>query len=260
MGMFVFDDFLRHRDGAIFSAALCLMLPTDAFAGHPLATEDSGVQGRNNVQFELSVDRAVDRSSRLTSQSVNATFTYGLADALDVAFSAPWLRNQLSENTGEFQRGVGDASIFLKWRNYQDGKLSLALKPILTLPTGDSGKGLGNDRLYPGMTGVLGWGGDRVSLSANIGYTFNDNKVGDRKDIWSSSFSAAMVLANRLSGVAELGSYRNNNAGSRKNPVFATVGLVFHPSDKLDLDIGYRNLLLDSRRQCSIGAGIAVRR
>ena len=258
--MFVFDDFLRHRYGAIFSAALCLMLSTAAFAGHPLVTEDTAVQGANNVQFELSVDRAVDRSSRLTSQSVNATFTYGVSDALDLAISAPWLRNQLSENPGTFQRGVGDASIFVKWRNYQDGKLSLALKPILTLPTGDSAKGLGNDRLYPGMTGVLGWGGDRVSLSANIGYTFNDNKVGDRKDIWSSSLFAVTVLANRLSGVAELGTYSNSNAASHKNPVFVTVGLVFHPSDKLDLDIGYRNLQLDSRHQYSIGAGIAVRR
>ena len=66
----------------------------------------------------------------------------------------------------------------------------MALKPILTLPTGDSAKGLGNDRLNPGMSGVLGWGGDRVSLSANLAYTFNDNKLGDRKDIWSASFSA----------------------------------------------------------------------
>jgi hypothetical protein len=235
------------------------LLPAAAFAAHPLTTEDTGVQGHNNWQFELNSDRSVERDTKYSSLSVNATLTYGLTDTIDVAFNGPWQRNQIDDAPKAFQRGLGDASVFMKWRVYEQGKLSFAVKPILYLPTGDSDKGLGNDRTRPGVIGVTTWGDDALSLSANVGYTSNDNKVGDRKDIWNASGSVLVSLVDKLRGAVELGAYTNSDTTSNKNPTFANVGLIYSPIDKLDLDIGYKRGLNDAECQHSFGAGVTVR-
>jgi hypothetical protein len=250
---------LIHYAIAKTALAIGLLLPMTAFALHPLVTEDTGVQGQNNWQFEFNSDRAVERDTKFTSLSVNATLTYGLTDALDVAFNAPWERNQIGNYPSQFQRGAGDASIFMKWRIYEDEKLSFAVKPILYLPTGNFDKGLGNDRTRPGLIGVTTWGDEEFSLSANIGYTYNDNKVGDRKSIWNTSGAMLVGLADKLRGALEIGAYTNGDAASHKNPAFANVGLIYSPTDKLDLDIGYKRGLNDAESLYSFGAGVTVR-
>lgn len=250
----------RRIRAAVVGVSLWLaLLPVSAFAAHPLATEDTGVQGANNWQLELNADRAVDHETRFSSLSVNATLTYGLTDTLDLAFNAPWQRNQVSDDPREYQRGWGDASVFMKWRVYEQDKLSLAVKPLLYLPTGEADKGLGNDRVRPGVVGIAAWGDDDLNIFANTGYTSNDNKVGDRKDIWNASAAVMATLVPRLRGAVEVGAYSNSDPASSKHPAFANVGLIYSPTEKLDLDIGYKRGLNDAECRYSFGAGVTVR-
>jgi hypothetical protein len=238
---------------------MSLLLPITVFAAHPLATEDAGVQGEHNWQFEFNSDRSVERDTRFANQSVNATLTYGLTDALDLAFNAPWERHQIGDHPSQFQRGAGDASFFMKWRVYEEEKLSFAVKPILYLPTGDYDKGLGNDRVRPGVTGVTTWGDENLSLSANVGYTYDNNKDGDRKSIWNTSAAVVKSLADRLRGAVEIGAYTNSDASSHKTPAFANIGLIYSPTDKLDFDVGYKRGLNDAECRYSFGAGVTLR-
>jgi len=249
--------YLRYTRRATLLSAL--LFPIAALAAHPLATEDTGVQGQNNWQFELNTDRAVERETKFKSLALNATLTFGLTDAIDLGVNLPWLRNQTSDAPREYQRGVGDATAFIKWRLYEADKLSLALKPVIYFATGDANKGLDNDRTRPGVTGVASWGDDKLSLSGNLGYTYNDNKAGDRKGIWSTSAAVMASLGENLRGVAEIGTYTNSDADSHKRPAFANIGLIYSPNDKLDLDLGYKRGLNKAECQHSVGAGVTVR-
>ena len=235
------------------------LLPMAAFAAHPLVTEDSGVQGEHNWQFELNTDRAIERDTRFSSQVVNATLTYGLADTLDLAFNMPWQRNEVSDSPRQFYNGAGDASIFMKWRVYENDKLSLAIKPLISLTTGNSDKGLGSDRMRPRVTGISTWGDERLSLSANLGYTYNDNTFGDRKSLWNLSGSVVAGLFENLRGVLEVGAYTNSDSTVRQKPACANVGLIYSPHDKLDFDLGYKRGLNKAEALYSVGAGVTVR-
>lgn len=252
-------SFKRRWRSIRFMPLPALLLPIAAFAAHPLATEDTGVQGQNNWQLELNTDRAVERETKFKSLALNATLTYGVADAIDLGVNLPWLHNQTSNEPREYQRGVGDATAFIKWRLYEADKLSLALKPVIYFATGDANKGLGNDRIRPGVTSVASWGDDKLSLSGNLGYTYNDNKVGDRKGIWSTSAAVIASLSANLRGVAEISTYTNSDADSHKRPAFANIGLIYSPNDKLDLDLGYKRGLNKAECQHSVGAGVTVR-
>lgn len=239
--------------------ALGFLPPAVAFAAHPLATEDTGVQGKGNWQFELNTDRAVERNTYFTGHSVNAALTYGVSDGLDLAFNVLWQRNQVGDAPPEFLGGTGDASVFMKWRAYEDGKLSLAVKPMLSLPTGNFDKGLGSDRLRPSVIGIATWGDEKLSLSANLGYTYNNNKAGERKNIWNTSVAVMAGLGDKLKGVAEVGTYTNSDPASNTAPAFANVGLIYSPTSKLDFDIGYKRGLNDAECHHSVGAGVTVR-
>ena len=234
-------------------------LPMAAFAAHPLVTDDTGVQGHGNWQAELNSDRSVERDTNFTTLAANLTLTYGLTDALDVGFNIPWQRNQVGDEPREYEKGAGDVSVFMKWHLYEEGKLGFAVKPVLYLPTGDSDKGLGTDRTNVGVIGVTTWGDEALSLSANIGYTYNDNKLGDRKHIWLASAAAVMGLVDKLRGTVEIGTYTNSDVASHKAPAFANAGLIYSPTDKLDFDVGYKRGLNDAECRHSFGAGITVR-
>ena len=255
-----------NRPGIVTLAAfMSLLLPASVFAAHPLTTEDTGVQGLHNWQFELNTDRVTERETRIRNWSANATLAYGLSDALDLAFNAVWLRNQLSGcvtssvMTPTNFTCVGDASVFLKWRIHEEGKLSFVVKPVLILPTGNSDKGLGGGRTRAGLIGVTTWGDDKLNVSANLGYTWNDNKAGERRDLWNTSAALMLRLADKLRGTVEAGVYSNSDPTSRKNPAYANVGLIYSPTDKLDFDIGYKRGLSDAESLYSLGVGVTVR-
>jgi hypothetical protein len=230
-----------------------------ALAAHPLVTEDTGVQGYGNQQFELNTDRSVAHETKFSSLSVNATYTLGVSDTLDVAYNGPWLRNQVGNSPREFQRGLGDASIFMKWRAYEDGAFSVALKPIVYFPIGDHDKGLGADRVRAGVTGVTSWSGEGYNVLANLGYTDNNNKDGDRKSIWNTSAALVVGLSDKVRGAVEAGTYTNSDATSKKYPAFANLGLIYSPTEKFDLDVGYKQGLNDAEVKRSFGAGMTVR-
>lgn len=231
------------------------LFPLAAAAGHPLTTDDPEVQGANRWQFELNSDRSMGRDA-LSRQAVNAALTLGISDQLDLAFTAPWLRAQTGSAPRRFTEGGGDASLSLKWRLPQSDSLSLALKPVLILPT--AGSGLGNGRFNAGLTAIASRRFERVTLLGNATYQSNDNRIGDRKGLWSLSGALLVAVSGSLRTTVEAGSYRSSDSSSGKNPAFANAGLIWSPSDRMDLDLGYRRGLNGAESLRSFGTGLTL--
>lgn len=244
---------------ARFSCLLPCVFPLAAFAAHPLSTEDTGVQGAGNWQFELNADRIRQRNTHNSDIVANATLTRGLGDTLDLAVNLPWQRLQSGDDPRETQRGWGDASVFVKWRVWETDKLSLALKPQLNIPSGDHARGLGSDRYQPGLTSVASWGDERLTLLGNVGYQYADNKDDQRRDIWSTSAAVLVGITPKFRIVGEVGSCTNADHASRKYPAFANVGVIYSPTEKLDLDLGYRHGLNNAEALYQFGGGVTLR-
>jgi hypothetical protein len=101
----------------------------DAHAAHPLITEDTRTQGAQRFQLEVFAEQLEERATRRDQEVYTGILSYGIAETADVQAGVPWYRSGPD--------GVGDASLDLKWRFYERNALGIALKPGITLPTGD---------------------------------------------------------------------------------------------------------------------------
>lgn len=232
-----------------------------AFGGHPFVTDDAGTQGAGNWQLELMAQR--DRNSRSAdtgagpahqrsrSTLFNPVLTYGLLDTLDVAVGLNHLRNRVSENGAvtEDASGKSDSTLELKWRFYEQGGFSLALKPGVSLPTGDETRGLGNGRASWGVNLIADYEAEPWVWLANVAYSrarfkLPQDQADNRSDLWRISGGAEYIVRKDLRLVGELG-VRTNEA--RNDPFlpgrhaqFAMAGLIYSPTEKIDFDIGLR--------------------
>lgn len=142
----------RATPAGVLALAFSAQWPVTVHAAHPLLTEDTGTQGAGHYQLELTHDLASDRAAgtKTRSRSANAALTAGLSDALDVIVALP--HERLTERTGAAQTtmsGFADMEIAAKWRFYEAGVLSFALRPGLGLPTGNEDEGLSTGHVTP---------------------------------------------------------------------------------------------------------------
>jgi Putative MetA-pathway of phenol degradation len=208
------------------AAALCA---ASAHAAHPLITEDTGTQGAGLHQLEVfgEADKD-DRGER--AKEVAGVLSYGVGETADLQLGLPWHRNG-----GD---GVGDASLDLKWRLFERDALSIALKPGITLPTGDEGDGRGTGKATWGTLLIVSYAPSAIALHAHAGYRRNENKLGERETLHQLAAAATYQLA-AVRLVAELTRETNPVPGGR-TVRYATIGAIWSMSRDLDLDIGWR--------------------
>ena len=127
------------------AAASALLAPLDAYAAHPLVSDDTGTQGNANWQFEFNGEETSKQDENGRHQLWNATLTRGFGEHVDLYVNAPY--THLQTRTDDNGAGIGDVEIGMKWRFVEHGPLSLALKPKVTMPTGNDGRGLGTGRV-----------------------------------------------------------------------------------------------------------------
>ena len=131
-----------------------LILPASAWAAHPLITDDAGTQGKGNFQLEVNGqfdsddDTVSGVSVKTTGGQIATTLTYGIINTVDVVLSLPYRWSNIKEDgiTVSDENGISDTVFEVKWRFFEKDGLGLALKPGISLPTGDDGKGLGTGK------------------------------------------------------------------------------------------------------------------
>lgn len=66
--------------------------------------------------------------------------SYGVIDPLDMVIGVSYQFLKSENGAAARNEGWGDVAIDLKWKLYERDNLALALKPGITLPTGDEQK------------------------------------------------------------------------------------------------------------------------
>ena len=235
-----------------------LLVPSLSMAAHPLVSDDRGTQGANKWQYELNTDHALyeQGGTRRTVDFVNTTLTYGLGDTVDIAANIPYSRT--SSAGLPVSSGIDDASLILKWRFYEKDGVSLALKPQINFATGNEEKGLGNGKTGAGLNGLLTLTSGQWTLLGNLGATLNRNDIDDRSGLWNISLAVLYSVSGEWKIILDNGVYRNPDRSSNTNPAFTTLGVIWSPSQKLDVDFGYKVGLNSFEVKHSVGVGLTM--
>ncbi len=258
-----------------FSAiVLVLLWSVPAFAANPLITDDTGTQGKGKIQLELNVVRSGDReneagiSKKETGGTIAAALTCGIVDNVDLIIGFPWQWSTLSEARRMISndRGISDTSVDVKWRFFESKQqsLSLALKPGVTIPTGDATKGLGNGRISGGVMLIATKAWENGALHCNVGYRRNaysqeQDNASLKQDNWHTSFASEIKIAEKIRTVVDCGIESNSEKVPDTNPVYILGGLIYSVTENFDLDVGLKAGMNHAERERAVLAGLSAR-
>jgi hypothetical protein len=260
--------------GALRRAAVlaALLAAQGALAAHPLVTDDAGTLGRGNRQLELTAEMARNRETsggvavRETGGEVAVALGLGLHDRVDLVVGAPsgWSRVREDGVTVSSDSGIGDVGVELKVRLLEVAGFSLALKPGLTLPTGDEGRGLGTGAVSYAATMIFSRELGPVSLHVNGAYArdaygLEEDRLANRRDRWHGSIAATAGVMGGLQAVANVGVETNADRASHTHPAFALAGAIYSVTENLDVDVGVKAGLNRAEPDLAVLAGIASR-
>ncbi|MEJ2254204.1 MAG: transporter [Nitrospirota bacterium] len=241
----------------IFMTVMLLLLWHGvAFGAHPLITDDTGTQGAGKMQIEVNGEYA--REGGDSDAEVGAIVSFGLGEDMDLVLSAPY---QFLRFTGEqggktSEEGFSDIGGELKWRFYERGSLGFAVKPGVTIPTGDEEKGLGEGEASYGLVLITTKTFGSSAVDVNIGFIRNREEL---RDIWLYSLAGEYGLAENLVLVGNVGGQTNPDPGSDTHPAFVLGGLIYSVSDGLDIDAGMKAGLNGAEADYAVLAGMALR-
>lgn len=142
--------------------------------------------------------------------------------------------------------------------------LSFALKPGITLPTGNEKKGFGNGRPSYALTFITTKEIEPLALHLNLGYTryeykLQKDKDSNKKDIWHLSLAGEVEVMKNLKAVTNIGVERNSNKTSNTPPAFILGGIIYSISENFDIDLGKKRGLNKPETDYTILVGMALR-
>ncbi len=246
------------------SIALCSVLscPAAAFAMHPLITDDAGTIGAGKYQLEVNGEYGHEKEDGVTTETTQgaASLSYGLSESMDLIVGLPYQHVRATDDTTIMaDNGFSDTSIEVKWRVYEHADWSLAIKPGLTLPTGDDEAGLGAGKASYRLFSIISKEMNPWAFHLNLGYIKNENTLNEEKDIWHASIASTFAVTDNLKAVANLGVERNRDEFADTDPAFFLAGLIYTLSEGFDLDCGIKYGLNASETDYTVLAGITWR-
>jgi len=247
---------------SVLVAGIALLAGTGAYAAHPLITDDAGTQGKGKYQLELNGEYGHEREDGTTEETtqIAATLTYGIADPVDIVISLPYQFIRDEDPGGLIREdGLSDMTLEAKWRFFEQRGLSFALKPGVTLPTGDNEKGLGAGETTYHLFLVASKEMRSWAFHLNLGYIRNENKNGERKNLYHASIAATVDTAKDLKIVGNAGIESDTDRNATVHPAFILGGLIYSLSEQCDIDVGVKGGVTRPETDYSVLAGIAYR-
>ena len=246
---------------------MILFIACPSWAAHPLITDDTGTQGKGKYQLELNGQYDWDKddteyvSVKSTGGQAAATLSYGIAENVDLVLSLPylWGKAEVNEITAYDEQGIGDAMLETKLRLFENNGFSMALKPGISIPTGNDEKGLGAGLLGGHLFLIASQEVGSWAFHGNLGYIRNENKVDQRRDIWHASFAATWEVVKNLKLAADIGIERNPDNDANNDPAYLIAGVIYSVNEKLDVDFGVKCGLTKSEIDFSLMAGVTLR-
>lgn len=241
---------------------LALLYATQGFAAHPLITEDTSTQGRGNGQLELTAEYGHDEAADAKNDALDlaTVLTYGLRDTLDVLLTLPYSRaDTLSNGAETTAHGLGDVGLDAKWRFFEAGRLSMALKAGVTLATGDDTRNLGAGKSNANANIVAAYETARWGCYLHLGYLRNHNVHDERNAIHHASVALTHTVRDSLKLVADLGQFTSTDRATSEDSRFLTLGAIFGVRDDFDIDVGVKRGLTDPETDTTLLLGLALR-
>lgn len=257
-----FHSFWKDSFFLISTLVTILLFAGNAYASHPLITDDTGTQGKGHVEFETGVEYGHEKESGVTEDTTEIVpvLAYGITDTMDIELCVPYQFTRVKEaGMKTTEDGFSDVEIDLKWCFYEKDGLSFALRPLISFPTGDNEKGLGAGKVGYSLLLFITKEIKPLSIDVNLGYKRNENKLDEREDIWHASLSPRFEVAKGINVVADIGMETNPDKSSDTHPVFLLGGIIYSISKHLDMDIGLKGGLNKPETDYSILAGITFR-
>ena len=244
--------------------ALCSVLacPAAAFAAHPLITDDAGTIGAGRYQLEINGEYGHEKEDGVTTETTQgaASLSYGLNESVDLVVGLPYQHIRDTDDTTVMtDHGFSDTSLEVKWRFYERDDWSLAIKPGLTLPTGDDEAGLGAGKVSYSLFSIVSKEMKPWAFHLNLGYIRNENTLDEAKDIWHASIASTFAVTDSLTAVANLGVESNTDDLAGTDPSFLLAGLIYALSEGFDLDCGIKYGLNSAETDYSLLAGITLK-
>lgn len=258
-----------HRLAGIGCIILLVGMPIIAQAMHPLITDDAGTQGTGKLQLEVNGSYATDRETiaGITSRSMEAglvsSLTYGVSETIDIFIDVPhvWIVAKEDGAILHNVNGPSDIGVGAKWRFSGNEGMGFAVKPLVSLPSGDEERGLGAGRTGYGayFVATKDFEPQEVEVFLNVGYFRNGNKAGENKNIWHASLAVVYEPVEDLYLAVNAGMEKNPDRAADEDPAFGLAGIVYEAGEDLDLSLGYKMGLNDAEADRTALAGVTVR-
>lgn len=248
-----------------FGISLCFAVP--AFAAHPLITDDPGTQGMGKFQLELNGESGFDRETvagatvKTRGSELAASLSYGVTEDVDLVLGIPYQDYAVKEDGAMVaeERGPSDVAVEVKWRFLEKDGFALAVKPGVSLPTGDEKKGLGTGKTGYSAFLIASRELEPMTFLVNLGYIRNENTADEQAGLWHISAAALYRATDRLTIAANIGQETNTDTNADKDPVFALTGVIYAVSESFEVDLGVKAGLNDAETDMTYLAGIALR-
>ncbi len=133
--------------------AIAAALPVAALAFQPLATDDTGTQGKGGNQLEAGYNRTSKKApvGNSSTHEIPLVYTHGVTDALDIYIGGT--RTRIVPDAPAFKEtGWSNSVVGAKWRFQENetSKLSFAIKPEVSIGVYKSRepRGVGTGKKY----------------------------------------------------------------------------------------------------------------
>jgi hypothetical protein len=210
-----------------------------AFAAHPLFTEDTGTQGRGNVEVELGNSwNDVDGN---WDQLFQPQISYGASTSLDLIVQLSWVEGKDAQD--EHARGLGDTNLDFKWRFYGSAPWSLGVRAGVAVPTAQHDLGLPQGTFSPHVVLATTIDIAPVTINADLGYMHWPPEAGLRTDLYHASAAMMLAASSRLTLLLDVGVDSNPRPNQASWGAVALVGFIYTWRPGLDFDAGYRDRL-----------------
>ncbi|MGB2599611.1 MAG: transporter [Candidatus Omnitrophota bacterium] len=196
---------------------------------HPRSRRQAKTAGHRNavvnVNYVYEYERSNDNFDRTNTNELDLVLTYGVLEKVDVIMNMPVKYKVL--NGKKHYSGLADLSLEAKWKFYEKDDLHLAVYPQMTFPTGYYRQGEGEGRATYGVMLIATKDIDPVTLSLVSSYTRNENKVDDRRNIWTLYLNGTLRTSENLSLLGSAGIERDKNKSYKKDPIYLTGGFSY---------------------------------
>ena len=133
-----------------------------------------------------------------------------------------------------------DTALDLKWRFYESGALSFALKPGVTLPTGEEDQGRGSGEATWGALVIASYELQRWAFHGHAGYRRNRNRLAERESLWQLAGALWFEATPALDLIVDVSFDRNPDPGSSRELRQTVLGVIYGVAQDVDLDAGIR--------------------